>query len=502
MSKKRANTTERTRWRCFVVMGFGKKTDLATGRTLDLDKSYRNLIKPVVEEKGIECIRADEILHSGPIDVPMYEQLFRSDVVIADLSTANPNAFYELGMRHALRPYTTIVISEDKLTPPFNVNHLKITNYKHLGEDIGYDEVIRFRRVLGETLDSVLKDRSPDSPLYTHLQGLQPPSLREQVEEAMRQVGKAATRMQNASHTAGIGPDASTLAVLISKGEQAIKNSDFDSAKRLFARALRLVHPDQEASRTLSENTCYLRQRLVLATYKPAEKYDVAKNFETLNEAKRLLEPLCPEESNDPETLALAGAIETRLFEATKCNQCLTDAINYRRRAYHLREDLFSGVCFALLLNHRANTSLNFNNTERVGDLVWANRVRRELLDRSQRRLIEIRKRKDQARGHPDQYAKDQLIHDTAQEFWCIVARAAAHYGLGEFQSYRAAKAEASKLEQPMWMMRTLEKHIEQTRKILDKYGHLLDPPWHCNAVEAHSCFLSDDAVVETEVCV
>jgi hypothetical protein len=57
--------------RCFVVMGFGVKTDYATGRKLDLNKSYRLLIKPVVEEKGLVCVRADEIRHSGTIDVPM-----------------------------------------------------------------------------------------------------------------------------------------------------------------------------------------------------------------------------------------------------------------------------------------------------------------------------------------------------------------------------------------------------------------------------------------------
>jgi hypothetical protein len=47
--------------RCFVVMGFGTKTDLVTGRAIDLDKSYKYLIKPVLEAKGILCIRADEI---------------------------------------------------------------------------------------------------------------------------------------------------------------------------------------------------------------------------------------------------------------------------------------------------------------------------------------------------------------------------------------------------------------------------------------------------------
>src|SRR5688500_9921438 len=146
------------RKRCFVVMGFGVKTDYATGRKLNLDKSYRLLIKPVVEGKGLECVRADEIRHSGAIDVPMYRELLTADVVIADLSTANPNALYELGVRHALRPRTTIVISESKLSYPFDLNHVAISSYTHLGEAIDYDEVTRFRKVLGDLLESVLQD--------------------------------------------------------------------------------------------------------------------------------------------------------------------------------------------------------------------------------------------------------------------------------------------------------------------------------------------------------
>jgi len=140
---------EETDKTCFVVMGFGKKTDFETGRTLDLDKSYRNIIKPAVEAAGLRCIRADEIVHSGLIDVPMYEQLLKANVVVADLSTSNKNAFYELGVRHALRPYTTVVIAEDGIkTFPFDVSHVAVRQYHHLGEDIGYDEVMRFRDLL------------------------------------------------------------------------------------------------------------------------------------------------------------------------------------------------------------------------------------------------------------------------------------------------------------------------------------------------------------------
>lgn len=76
-------------------MGFGEKTDDQTQRTLNLDKTYHGISKPAVEESGLTCIRADDIIQSGVIDKPMFENLLDADLVIADLSTANPNAIYE-----------------------------------------------------------------------------------------------------------------------------------------------------------------------------------------------------------------------------------------------------------------------------------------------------------------------------------------------------------------------------------------------------------------------
>jgi hypothetical protein len=46
---------------CFVVMGFGKKTDFASGRTLDLDATYDAIIEPAVEGQGLRCIRGDKV---------------------------------------------------------------------------------------------------------------------------------------------------------------------------------------------------------------------------------------------------------------------------------------------------------------------------------------------------------------------------------------------------------------------------------------------------------
>src|ERR1044072_6511306 len=171
--------------RCFVVMGFGIKTDNTTGRKLDLNKSYQYLIKPVLEQKGWICVRSDEIPNSGMIDLQMYLELLQADVVIADVSTTNANAIYELGIRHALRPFTTIVIAEDKLVYPFDLNHISITKYTHLGDSIDSGEAERFHGVLDNLLDAAISQVPPknDSPVDTFISDLVPPSLQKQIDK-------------------------------------------------------------------------------------------------------------------------------------------------------------------------------------------------------------------------------------------------------------------------------------------------------------------------------
>ncbi|HEX8422021.1 MAG TPA: hypothetical protein VF634_01345, partial [Pyrinomonadaceae bacterium] len=290
MSSNEADAPEDDKKRCFVVMGFGVKSDYATGRKLDLDKSYRLMIKPVVEEKGLVCVRADEIRHSGSIDVLMYQELLTADVVVADLSTANPNALYELGIRHALRPHTTIVISENKLCYPFDLNHVLINNYAHLGEAIDYDEVIRFRKVLSETLDAVMAAPKPDSPVYTYLNDLVPPSRRKAVRKAVAEVERALGSENQTERGAGSesSRDAAgntTLSTLIAQGERAIKRSEFSSAKGFFSLALQLFKDNHGGPAPAAHKDPYLLQRLVLATYKAKEPDEIS----ALREASKLL---------------------------------------------------------------------------------------------------------------------------------------------------------------------------------------------------------------------
>ncbi len=52
----------------------------------------------------------------------MYEMPFSADLEVAELSTANLNAIFELGVRHALKPQATIVMAESRFIIPFDAN--------------------------------------------------------------------------------------------------------------------------------------------------------------------------------------------------------------------------------------------------------------------------------------------------------------------------------------------------------------------------------------------
>ncbi len=477
--------------RCFVVMGFGIKTDFATGRKLDLDKSYRLLIKPVVEEKGVECIRADEILRSGTIDVPMYQELQQADVVIADISTLNPNALYELGIRHALRPFTTIVISENKLPYPFDLNHIRITSYTHLGDAIDYEEVVRFRGVLGATLQSVLDNQETDSPVYTFLKRLMPPSFGEMANGigGLELTPVSAANVEE-QHPQEAGP---SLAVLIQLGEQFLKSDQFAPAKEVFLQAIRLVQQKKESAALAPDP--YLIQRLALTTYKakaPDER-------SALLEAQTLLAPLNPESSNDPETVGLAGAIEKRLFEQGAGDEHLGRSIRYYERGYFLRNDRYNGINVAFLLNVRADTPLDATVPEKIADLVLANRVRREVLTLCERELEEIRAREERLakaiaatkegepvpsrgeraqRGQLSSAEQEQLACSQEQRFWCLATKAEAHFGLGQFSQFDESRSAARAIPHARWMMDTFDSQIQRLQFLLAKHGSLLEPPW------------------------
>lgn len=61
------------------------------------------LIEPAVESLGLTAVRADKISKPGLITGQVLDHLTRAKIVVADLSFGNPNVYYELALRQALR---------------------------------------------------------------------------------------------------------------------------------------------------------------------------------------------------------------------------------------------------------------------------------------------------------------------------------------------------------------------------------------------------------------
>jgi len=155
---------------CFVIMPFGIKKD-ADGNEINFDLVYNSLIKPAIEAADMTSIRADEETIDGIIHKPMYERLILCDYAIADLTTANANVFYELGIRHAVKPYTTITLFSSNSKLPFDLNFLRCMPYEYhtnrlltnLVNDVG---------VLTNKLLNAKQEKTTDSPIYQLVDGI------------------------------------------------------------------------------------------------------------------------------------------------------------------------------------------------------------------------------------------------------------------------------------------------------------------------------------------
>jgi hypothetical protein len=114
---------------CFVLMPFGKKPDTGGG-LIDFDAVCNDLIAPAIAAAGFQPVRADEEITGGIIHKPMFERLMLCEYAVADLTTANANVFYELGVRHATRPWSTVLLFAEGSRLFFDVAYLRAIPYR------------------------------------------------------------------------------------------------------------------------------------------------------------------------------------------------------------------------------------------------------------------------------------------------------------------------------------------------------------------------------------
>lgn len=183
-----ADSSHELRRTCFIDMPFGKKKDLASATEIDFDQIYETAIEPAVHDAGLIAVRGDRERTGGIIHLPMFGRLLLSDVVVADLTLGNPNVFYELGIRHTARPFTTVPIFATIHPLPFDVNLVRAIPYSLDHGNLTPEAAAALRAALRQRLESALREAaSADSPLYQLIPHLTQLPLPHQVTEIFQQ---------------------------------------------------------------------------------------------------------------------------------------------------------------------------------------------------------------------------------------------------------------------------------------------------------------------------
>lgn len=112
--------------KCFVIMPISAQSGYEPEH---FTLVYEDIIKPAIKAAGMIPVRADETANTNLIQLDILRKVIESDIAICDMSSKNPNVFYELGVRQAFDKPTVLMI-DDETAAPFDVSSLRYVDYK------------------------------------------------------------------------------------------------------------------------------------------------------------------------------------------------------------------------------------------------------------------------------------------------------------------------------------------------------------------------------------
>jgi hypothetical protein len=354
---------------CFILMPFGMKRDPSGGPDINFDRVYDTIAQGVADA-GLEPVRADHEVTGGIIHKPMFERLLLCEFAVADLTTANPNVFYELGIRHAARPHTTLPIYAKQQPIPFDMQGVRAMAYV-LGENNAFTnvEAAKLREDLGARLKELRhlahNSGSVDSPILQLLQGYHPPDLAhlrtDQVEEHL--VRSAATR-RRIQEARAKKPEKDAEVALVELLDELGDLRDAEigivvdlylsfRAVQGFDRMLALY----DAMPKVLKSTVLIREQRAFALNRKAAKATPEDREHLRDQAEELLKDIIAESGANAETCGLLGRIykdrwtELREHSPAEAAGWLEKAIEEYTRGFNADwRDAYPGVNAATLL--------------------------------------------------------------------------------------------------------------------------------------------------------
>ena len=115
---------------------------------------YNHFIKPAVEKAGYIPERADEIRSANLIAVDIIKRICEYPMAVCDLSSCNPNVFYELGIRHSMK-LPVVLIKDTKTNNPFDIKDIRYVEYD---EGLSVAEILSIQEQLTATITQTNED--------------------------------------------------------------------------------------------------------------------------------------------------------------------------------------------------------------------------------------------------------------------------------------------------------------------------------------------------------
>lgn len=151
-------TTEGPKPICFVIAPIGDEDSEIRRRS---DQVLTHIIKPAASECGYEAIRADQISEPGIITSQVIQHIVDDALVVADLTGRNPNVFYELALRHALKKPVVQIIHYDEAIP-FDVAASRTIHVNHHDLDSAAQAK---NQIVGQIKSVEVNPENVDSPI-------------------------------------------------------------------------------------------------------------------------------------------------------------------------------------------------------------------------------------------------------------------------------------------------------------------------------------------------
>ena len=149
---------------CFMVMPYGRKpTQAEAGKgpgEIDFNALWDRAYVPVIEALGYEPMRADQ--DTGALIITqMLERLYFADLVLADMSIANGNVYYEIGIRHAARADGCVLLAADWSRQLFDVAQMRTVRYPLPEGEITEATALAVRQAIRGAIPALASGQSP-----------------------------------------------------------------------------------------------------------------------------------------------------------------------------------------------------------------------------------------------------------------------------------------------------------------------------------------------------